>query len=103
MKPSNDFTKPRQRNHESFHTPDNIKHLKGLPLYKSVAWWGYLLGCEFTREELSNAFRIDLRRASGVINYLCHRLHDDSIQIKTRKISRVRGNAALCLQILSVR
>lgn len=94
---------PRQSNHEVFHIPENIKHMGAMPLYKSVAWWGYLLEGEFTREELCHAFHIDPRRASGIINYLCHRIHDDSIQIQTRKISRRRGNRALCLRVLSVR
>nr|AQT23933.1 Orf10 [Salmonella enterica subsp. enterica serovar Enteritidis] len=65
------------------HAP-GIRHLGTLSLYRAVAWWGLFLGREFTRDDVSEAFSIEPRRASGILNYICNRHNDDDICFDSR-------------------
>lgn len=59
----------------------------------AVAWWGLFLGREFTRDDVSEAFSIEPRRASGILNYICNRHNDDDICFDSR-LHPVRGGRA---------
>nr|WP_242392155.1 CaiF/GrlA family transcriptional regulator [Salmonella enterica] len=72
--------------------PPGIRHLGTLSLYRAVAWWGLFLGREFTRDDVSEAFSIEPRRASGILNYICNRHNDDDICFDSR-LHPVRGAA----------
>lgn len=60
----------KQSNHGDFHLPACLVHLNDPPLYIAVAWWGLLSGRGMTREDISQAFRIPLRRAADVMAYI---------------------------------
>lgn len=60
----------QQKHHGHFHIPDEIRHLGDMSLYRAVAWWGFLRKTEFTRDDVSQAFQIDLRRSSGILSYI---------------------------------
>lgn len=64
---------PSQGGHEPWVLPSCVAHLPRMPLYLTVAWWGLHLGCPFTRHDVSRAFHITPRRASGVMAYIAHR------------------------------
>lgn len=81
--------------------PDEIKELGDMPLFRAVAWWGFLNQKEFSRNDVSEAFRIDPRRASGIINYICHRNEKHDIVFTARKIAVRGGHCQLMVKILS--
>lgn len=92
----------KQRNHGDFHLPVSIRHLaEDTPLYRAVAWWGLTLGRAFSREDVSQAFHIDTRRASGILNYLCHRDNTQDITLEAHRLSTA-GHGLLMVRILSV-
>lgn len=91
----------KQKRQGNFYMPKEIQHLGDMPLYRAVACWGYLTQKEFTRNDVSEAFKIDTRRASGVLNYICHRNDRHDIAFKVRKASVRGGNCQLMLTILS--
>ena len=100
--PSTWISKGKQSNHGCFLIPQEIRHLRNLPLYRAVAWWGLIRGSEFTRTEVSQAFQIDLRRASDILHYICHRYEGNDITFQHRKIPARGGHHLLVLRILSV-
>lgn len=85
-----------------YHMPDCIRHLGDIPLYRAVAWWGYIQGSEFTRNDVSRAFRIDPRRASGVLNYICNRHNPNDIEYRVRKLPPKHGNQLMSVQIIFI-
>ncbi|QLS06151.1 CaiF/GrlA family transcriptional regulator [Citrobacter freundii] len=93
---------PQQKHHGHFHIPDEIRHLGDMSLYRAVAWWGFLLKTEFTRDDVSQAFQIDLRRSSGILSYICHRHGYDDITFEMRKIPVQGGCCQLAVRILKV-
>ncbi len=92
----------RQSNHEGFYMPPGIRHLGTLSLYRAVAWWGLFLGWEFTRDDVSEAFSIEPRRASGILNYICNRHNDDDICFDSRLHPVRGGRAQLVVRIRAV-
>ncbi|HHK3103652.1 MULTISPECIES: CaiF/GrlA family transcriptional regulator [Salmonella] len=92
----------RQSNHEGFYMPPGIRHLGTLSLYRAVAWWGLFLGREFTRDDVSEAFSIEPRRASGILNYICNRHNDDDICFDSRLHPVWGGRAQLVVRIRAV-
>ncbi|POT56157.1 CaiF/GrlA family transcriptional regulator [Citrobacter amalonaticus] len=92
-----------QSNHGDFYMPAEIRHLGGMPLYRAVAWWGLLTGKAFSREQVCQAFRVDQRRASGVLNYLCHRYHHDDITFESYSRHLPGGHRQLTIRILAVK
>ncbi len=94
--------KGKQRNHGHYYMPVSIRHLGDMPLYRAVAWWGLLHGEVFTREDISQAFHIEPRRASGILNYICHRNNkgDISFEVSNRAIQGAHN--LLVLRILAV-
>ncbi|HBC9520965.1 TPA: CaiF/GrlA family transcriptional regulator [Escherichia coli] len=92
----------KQSNHGDFCIPEEIRHLGDMSLYRAVAWWGFIRKTAFNRRDVSQAFQIDLRRASGIINYICHRHEGDDIAFEVRKISVQGGCRQLTLRILKV-
>ncbi|EAB3938509.1 CaiF/GrlA family transcriptional regulator, partial [Salmonella enterica] len=92
----------RQSNHEGFYMPPGIRHLGTLSLYRAVAWWGLFLGREFTRDDVSEAFSIEPRRASGILNYICNRHNDDDICFDSRLHPVRGGRAQLVVRIRAV-
>ncbi|STE16977.1 CaiF/GrlA family transcriptional regulator [Citrobacter sp. wls718] len=92
----------QQKHHGHFHIPDEIRHLGDMSLYRAVAWWGFLRKTEFTRDDVSQAFQIDLRRSSGILSYICHRHGYDDITFEMRKIPVQGGCCQLAVRILKV-
>ncbi|EDS2454080.1 CaiF/GrlA family transcriptional regulator [Salmonella enterica] len=92
----------RQSNHEGFYMPPGIRHLGTLSLYRAVVWWGLFLGREFTRDDVSEAFSIEPRRASGILNYICNRHNDDDICFDSRLHPVRGGRAQLVVRIRAV-
>jgi hypothetical protein len=92
----------KQSNHGDFYMPVSIRHLGDMPLYRAVAWWGLYLGREFNRDDISRAFLIEPRRASGILNYLTRSHADDDIAFKIRKRQVRGGHCQLSLHILAV-
>ncbi|NTZ47756.1 CaiF/GrlA family transcriptional regulator [Lelliottia aquatilis] len=104
MTPTTDITviHGQQRNHGSFYLPTTVRHLADQPLYRLIAWWGFFHGREFTRDDVSLAFRIDPRRASGILNYLCHRGGANDILFDVRYSNGQQGNGPMGLRILAI-
>lgn len=95
--------KGKQRNHGDYHIPASIRHLGELPLYRAVAWWGLFRGTLFNRDDVSRAFRIDPRRASGIMNYLSHRLKaEDDIRLEHSTTTDGRRGRLLSIRVLDV-
>ncbi|HEC7759011.1 TPA: CaiF/GrlA family transcriptional regulator [Salmonella enterica subsp. enterica serovar Muenchen] len=91
------------RNSNSSYTlPESIKHLKSLPLYMAVAWWGYLRGKIFNRDDVSEAFQIDPHRASGIINYLARRVDPKKINLEISMSKSPNASRQLCVYIHSI-
>lgn len=99
---SYEVTRAKQSNHQDFHTPQSIRHLGEMPLYQAVVWWGYYLEREFSRDELSRAFRIDHRRASAILNYICHRLNNQEVVLEFHNKSVDGGRCRLYVKVTSV-
>ncbi len=100
--PSVQTVQGKQSNHGDFHLPVSVRHLGGdIPLYRAVAWWGLNLGRAFSREDVSLAFHIDLRRASGILNYLCHRDNSNDITLEAHRLP-TGGHGLLMVRIISV-
>lgn len=92
----------RKESTEDFYRPASIRHLGDIPLYRAVAWWGFLLGAEFTRNDVSRAFRIDQRRASGILNYICNRHDPNDIVYRVRKLPPKHGNQLMSVEIIHI-
>lgn len=92
----------KQNYHSHFSIPEEIRHLGKMSLYRAVAWWGYIRKTAFTRDDVSRAFQIDLRRSSGILNYICHRYQHDDISFEMRKIPVQGGCYQLSMRILRV-
>lgn len=92
----------KQRNHGDFHLPEAIRHLGDMPLYRAVAWWGLHLGRAFTRDDVSLAFQIEPRRASGILNYISHRHVGDGIAFEAHRHAVRGARGMLALHILAV-
>lgn len=95
--------KGKQRNHEDFYLPESVRHLGEMPLYRTVAWWRFYLGRASNRDDLSAAFQIDLRRASGILNYLCHRHVGDDITLDMNLCVIHGGHRQLLIHIRDVK
>lgn len=93
----------KQSNHGDFFMPVSIRHLGDIPLYRAVAWWGLLRGTEFTRDDVSRAFHIEARRASGILNYICHRNDDGDITFEIGKRALRGAQSLLVVRILAVK
>lgn len=63
---------------------------------------GLFLGREFTRDDVSEAFSIEPRRASGILNYICNRHNDDDICFDSRLHPVRGGRAQLVVRIRAV-
>lgn len=92
----------RKRVEHRFHMPEEIQHLGEMPLFRAVAWWGFLHKKEFSRNDVSKAFHIDLRRASGILHYLCHRHDKRDIEFSVRKATVRDGHCQLLVKIHSL-
>ena len=99
VKPSSSSAKKRMEHR--FHMPEEIQHLGEMPLFRAVAWWGFQRKKEFSRNDVSQAFHIDLRRASGILHYLCHRHDKRDIEFSVRKVAVRGGHCQLLVKILS--
>lgn len=89
----------KQKNHEGFYIPQCIRHLGSMPLYRAVALWGLCLGREFTRDDISDAFRIEPRRASGILNYICNRYPNNDILFDSRLRTMRGGRTQLVIHV----
>lgn len=94
----------RQRNHGDFHLPPSVRDQGDIPLYRAVALWGLHRGTPFTRNDVSLAFRIEPRRASDILNYLCNRCEADDIRLDVSRSAggQGRGYRPLSLRVLAV-
>lgn len=97
---SSSSTTKRRAEHR-FHMPEEIRHLGEMPLFRAVAWWGFLRNKEFSRNDVSQAFHIDLHRASGILHYLCHRYDKHDIEFSVRKTAVRGGHCQLLVKIHS--
>ncbi|ELH6567415.1 CaiF/GrlA family transcriptional regulator, partial [Escherichia coli] len=52
--------------------PDNIKDLKGYPLYILVAHWGLRLNKIITTVDVSRVFMLTQQQARDVLHYIYH-------------------------------
>lgn len=86
----------------NYNLPESIKHLESLPLYMAVAWWGYLRGKIFNRDDVSDAFQIPPRRASGIINYLAHRVDPKKINLEISMSNSPNASRQLYVFIHSI-
>lgn len=87
---------------KDFYIPASVRHLGQIPLYRIIAWWGYYLGREFNRDDVSKAFRIDTRRAGSIMNYLQHRQNVSDIHFSTRKESVCGAQSKIYIKIIKV-
>lgn len=100
--PAPQVVQGKQSNHGDFYLPASIRHLsEDTPLYRAVAWWGLTLGRAFSRDDVSRAFHIEPRRASGILNYLCHRDNSNDITLESHRLS-AGGHGLLMVRILAV-
>lgn len=92
----------RQRNHDAFYLPENIRYLGPLPLYLAVAWWGLLNARPFDRQDIARAFRIDVRRASGIMGYLCHRIRPGVVRLEHMVSRDSKGHRKMSVLVTEV-
>lgn len=85
-----------------YHLPDSVRHLGDVPLYRAVALWGLVLDKEFTRNDVCHAFRIEPKRASSILNYICNRIEDSDIVFSTRRPPSKRGNQLMFVRIIAI-
>lgn len=92
---------PSQGGHEPWVLPSCMAHLPRMPLYLTVAWWGLHLGRPFTRHDVSRAFHITPRRASGMMAYIAHRC---GTRVESEFILRATGpcQGQMVLKVYSV-
>ncbi|WP_145535218.1 CaiF/GrlA family transcriptional regulator [Yersinia thracica] len=93
--------KGRQSNHGDFYLPVCLSHLGKPPLYMAVAYWGLLKKTPFTRDDLSTAFHITVRRAADVMTYI-YSERQNCITSRKSLVSTGSGHSCLYLQILAV-
>lgn len=93
--------KGRQSNHGDYHLPACLTHLGSPPLYMAVAYWGLLKRKPFSRDDLSAAFHISVRRAADVMTYI-YMERRNCITSKKTLVNTGSGHSCLYLQILTV-
>lgn len=91
----------RQSNHGDFTLPRCLSHLVNPPLYIAVAHWGLLKKTPFSRDDISQAFRITPRRAADVMTYI-QREHGDVITCVRHLQVNPAGIRCLTLQVTGV-
>lgn len=91
----------RQSNHGDFTLPRCLSHLVNPPLYIAVAHWGLLKKTPFSRDDISQAFRITPRRAADVMSYI-QREHTDVITCVRHLQVSSAGIRNLTLQVTGV-
>ena len=85
-----------QSNHGDFCLPPEMAHLPHLRLYQAVALWALTVGSGVTRDDISRAFRISVRRAADVMHYILAARQD--VITCTRQVIRLgqgRGRTLL--------
>lgn len=83
----------RQSNYGVFRLPPGLSVAPSVPLYQAVALWGWRLGRPFSRDELAEAFYIELRRAGDVMSYI-RRARTDRI-VSRQHYVQVPGGARM--------
>ncbi|MBS0053866.1 CaiF/GrlA family transcriptional regulator [Yersinia sp. Marseille-Q3913] len=100
-KQNNNQIKGRQSNHGDYYLPACLTHLGRPPLYMAVAYWGLLKKSPFTRDDLSAAFHITVRRAADVMTYI-YIERQNCITSKKSLVNIGSGHSCLYLQVLAV-
>lgn len=60
------------RTREGYIMPAGIALAGTPPMWVAVAWWGWLRGTPFRREDVELAFQVSAQTASSVMSYLFH-------------------------------
>lgn len=92
----------RQSNHGDFYLPKCLAHLTAPSFYMAVAWWGYLKKKPFSRDDISQAFRVSPRRAADVMTYLATAVSRDVVKLTKEVIVVGSGHNMLLMTIIDV-
>ncbi|MEL5615770.1 CaiF/GrlA family transcriptional regulator [Serratia marcescens] len=91
------YVTPRQSNHEVYTLPECLANFPPMPLYLAVAHFGLLSGRPLSREDISQAFHIDRRRALEVMRYLVN----NAPRVTCKCLSLMKGRG-YCLHIIDI-
>ncbi|EMP6174896.1 hypothetical protein R9D66_004246 [Citrobacter amalonaticus] len=81
--------------------PPCIRHMPKMPLYLSIAWWGFYRGVAFNRHDASQAFGIDPNRVSTAMSYIIRRC-EGRINFESNIETCCQWNEILWLKIISI-
>ncbi|MBH3035789.1 CaiF/GrlA family transcriptional regulator [Serratia marcescens] len=100
--PTNARIVGKQSNHGDYCLPVDLAHLGNPPLWLAVAWWGGLRGTAFSRDDVSQVFRISARRAGDVMSYIMNH-KKDTVQCLRSLTKSGNGVRVLHLRITNIR
>lgn len=83
---------PRQSNYDTYFVPQEVGHIRDVPLYRLVSYWGMQKQNYVCRDDIATAFGISLRQASGIISSI-YRKHKDII-CSIKRVKSGKGNIA---------
>ncbi|MFT8258143.1 MAG: CaiF/GrlA family transcriptional regulator [Candidatus Symbiodolus clandestinus] len=83
---------PKQSNYDTYFIPQEVGHIRNVPLYRLVSYWGLLKNSYICRDDIATAFGISLRQASGIISSI-YRKHQDII-CSIKRVKSGKGNIA---------
>lgn len=95
------FISGKQSNHGEYYLPQELFGINAPTLYLAVAHWGLRKGAGFTRDEISQVFRITLRRAADVMTYITT-AKSDVVSCETRLVSSAGGRRSLLMTITAI-
>lgn len=83
---------PKQSNYDTYFIPKEVGHIRNVPLYRLVFYWGLQKKNYVCRDDIATAFGISLRQASGIISSI-YRKHQDII-CSIKRVKSGKGNIA---------
>lgn len=83
---------PKQSNYDTYFIPKEVGHIRNVPLYRLVSYWGLQKKNYVCRDDIATAFGISLRQASGIISSI-YRKHQDII-CSIKRVKSGKGNIA---------
>jgi hypothetical protein len=83
---------PKQSNYDTYFIPQEVVHIRNVPLYRLVSYWGLQKKNYVCRDDIATAFGISLRQASGIISSI-YRKHQDII-CSIKRVKAGKGNIA---------
>ncbi|HFP4037291.1 TPA: CaiF/GrlA family transcriptional regulator [Escherichia coli] len=81
--------------------PDNIKDLKGYPLYILVAHWGLRLNKIITTVDVSRVFMLTQQQARDVLHYIYHDARK-SIACEKRVLINAQNRRIVAIKITAI-